>query len=90
MYSGRLKESNHKVYTHKFNGPWITYGIGIAIYKDCVLWIKGPVIHSTYDATIFQIGGGIHPDMPEGKRGIADSAYKALNEITVYREGHSK
>ena len=29
--------------------------------------------------------------MPQGKKGIADSGYKHLNEhITIHREGHSK
>ena len=36
------------------------------------------------------LDGGLHQDMPAGKRGIADNAYKALNEITVHIEGHSK
>ena len=84
------KNPTAKVYTHKFNGPGIAYKIGIAIYEDRVLWIKGPALPSTHDATIFRSDGGLHPDMPAGKRGIADSAYKALNEITVHIEGHSK
>lgn len=33
-----------KVYSHKFYGPGIAYEVGIAIYKDCVLWIKGPFL----------------------------------------------
>ena len=40
---------------------------------------------------MFQSEGGLHSDMPQGKRGIADSAYRGLKEcITVHREGHSK
>ena len=86
------KNPTAKVYTHKFNSPGIAYKIGIAIYEDRVLWIniKGPALPSTHDATIFRSDGGLHPDMPAGKRGIADSAYKALNEITVHIEEHSK
>ena len=52
-----------KVYTHKFNGPGIAYKIRIAIYEDCVLWIKGPALPSTHDATIFRSDGGLHPDI---------------------------
>jgi len=55
-----------------------------------VLWIKGPALPSTHDATIFWSDGGLHPDIPAGTRGIADSTYKTLNEITVHIEGHSK
>jgi len=79
-----------KVYSHKFHGPGIAYEVGIAIYEDRVLWIKGPFYPSTHDKTMFESEGG-PPDMPEGKRGIADFAYQSLKEwITVHRDGHSK
>ena len=57
------------------------------IYR--VLWIKGPFYASTHDKTMFESKGG-PPDMPEGKRGIADFAYQSLKEwITVHRDGHN-
>ena len=84
------KNRTIKVYTHKFNGLGFAYKIRIAIYKDHVLWIKGPVLTSKHDATIFQSDGGFHPDIPAEKKGIADSTYKAFNEMTVHIEGHSK
>ena len=35
--------------------------------------------------------GAFHPDMPQGKKGIADSSYKHLNEyIVIHREGNNK
>ena len=74
----------------KFNGPGIAYEIGIAIYEDCVLWIKRPFVPSTHDKTMFESEDG-PPDMPEGKRGIGDTAYQSLKEwTTVHRNGHSK
>ena len=69
-----------KVYSHKFHGPGIVYEVEIAIYKDHVLWIKGPFFDSTNDATMFQSEGGLHPYMPQGKRGIADSAYRNIGD----------
>ena len=35
--------------------------------------------------------GAFHPDMPQGKKGVADSIYSSLNEhLTIHKEGHSK
>ena len=43
------KNPTAKVYSHKFHGPGIAYEVGIAIYEDRVLWIKGPFYASTHD-----------------------------------------
>ena len=47
------KNPNAKVYSHKFSGSNIANEIGIFIYEDCVLWIKGPFVASAHDATMF-------------------------------------
>ena len=45
---------------------------------------------STHDKTMFESKCG-PPDIPEGKKGIADSAYQDLKDcMTVRRDGHSK
>ena len=85
------KNPNAKVYSHKFSGPGIAYEIGISIYEDRVLWIKGPFVASTHDATMFRSEGGLHPEIPTGMRGVADSAYtKLLEWISTHRPSHSK
>ena len=87
------KTPTKRVYSHKFHGPGVAYKVGIAIFENCILWSKGPFQASTPDCTIFQQkdSGAFHPDMPQGKKGIADSGYKHLNEhIAIHREGHSK
>lgn len=84
------KNSTARVYSHKFHGPETAYKFGIAIYKDCILWIKGPFLTSTHDKTMFE-SKGFPPDMLGGKKGIADSAYQGLKDyMTVHRDGHSK
>jgi len=86
----RRNNPTAKVYSHKFHGPGVAYEVGIAIYEDRVLWIKGPFVASTHDKTMFESEDG-PPDMPKGKRGIGDSAYQSLNErMAVHRDGHSK
>ena len=74
------KNPNTKVYFHKFSGPSIAYKIGISIYEDCVLWIECLFVASTQDATMFQSKGGLHPEIPAGIRGMADSTYTKVLE----------
>ena len=78
------KNPTAKVYSHKFHGPGIAYEVGIAIYEDRVLWIKGPFVPSTHDKTMFESKDG-PPNMPEGKQGIADFAYQSLKEWITHR-----
>lgn len=93
----RTKESRktptRKVYSHKFHGPGVAYEVGMAINENRILWSKGPFKASTNDVKMFNMKdtGAFHPDMPQGKKGIADSSYSHLKEhITVHRVGHSK
>ena len=51
---GLIKNPNTKVYSHKFSNPDIVYKIGISIYNDCVLWIKGLFVTSRQDFTMFE------------------------------------
>ena len=85
----KRKNPTAKVYSHKFHGPGIAYEVGIAIFEERVLWIKGPFVASTHDATMFRSDDGLHKDMPKQSMGIADSAYRKIPCITTHREGHS-
>ena len=84
------KNPTAKVYSHKFHGPGVTYEVGIAIFESRVLWIKGPFVASTHDSRMCRSDGGVNDDKLQGKRGIADSAYRKIESMTVHREGHSK
>ena len=86
------KTPTKRVYSHKFHSPGVAYEVGIAIFENHILWSKDPFQASTPDCTISQQkdSGAFHPEMPQGKKGIADSGYKHLNEyIAIHREGHS-
>ena len=56
------------------------YEIGISIYEDRALWIKGPVVAPTHDAIISQSKDGLHPEIPARINGVTDSAYTELLE----------
>ena len=64
-------------YSHKFNGPGLTYELGIAIYHNLLVWIRGP--HRSgkgTDLTRFQEPNGLKSKIPAGKKVIADEIYK--------------
>jgi DDE superfamily endonuclease len=43
-----------KWYSHKFNGPGVKYEVGVCIKTGYIVWINGPFVASTSDATIFK------------------------------------
>lgn len=43
-----------KWYSEKFNGPGVKYEVGISIAQGEIIWINGPFVASTNDATIHQ------------------------------------
>ena len=78
-----------KVYSHKFNGPGLTYEIAVAIYESRVLSITGPYPASKADITIFR--ENLINKIPDGKKGIGDSGYEGEPEkLTIHRDSHSK
>ena len=83
------KNPTAKVYSHKSNGPAMTYEIAIAIHESRVLAINGPFDASKPDITIFR--EELSDAMPEGKRGIGDSGYQGEpTKLTIHRTAHSK
>jgi hypothetical protein len=83
------KNPTAKVYSHKSNGPAMSYEIAIAIHESRVLAINGPFDASTADITIFR--DQLCDAMPEGKRGIGDSGYQGEpGKLTFHRPAHSK
>ena len=49
------KTPTRRVYSQKFHGSGLAYEVGIAIFKNHILWSKGLFQASTPDCTIFQI-----------------------------------
>lgn len=74
-------EPDSKWYSEKFNGPGLTYELGIAIRQNRLVWINGPFKASVHDKTIYNKPNGLKSRMPAGKKGIADRGYR--NEPTL-------
>jgi DDE superfamily endonuclease len=64
---------NKKWYSHKFNKAALNYELGLSVYENKLIWMKGPVPASTHDATIFK--SELEGLIPRGKKVIADSVY---------------
>ena len=43
-----------KWFSHKFNGPAVTYEVGVCIKTGSIVWIYGPEVASMGDATMFK------------------------------------
>jgi DDE superfamily endonuclease len=47
---------DRKWYSQKFNGPGVKYEVGVCIKTGFIVWVNGPFVASTNDATIFTNG----------------------------------
>lgn len=95
-------DPDSKWYSHKFNGPGVTYEVAVDIVKDRILSVNGPYPASCHDITIFRGGktktkkdkwdqNALYFKIPEGKRLIGDSGYLGEpDKVTTTLGGHSK
>ena len=61
----------------KFNGPGITYELGISIYQNQLVWITGPhKPRGGQDLENFWAPDGFKSKIPQGKKVIADTIYR--------------
>jgi len=64
-------------FSKKYNGPGLTYELGIAIHSNRLVWIKGPHRSgSGTDLTRYKAPNGLKSKIPAGKKVIADRIYK--------------
>jgi hypothetical protein len=88
------KDPGAKWFSHKSNGPGVSYELGIAIRSNSLVWINGPFPASRHDITIFRSpddpDNGLMARIPEGKRAIGDSGYKGEpTKVSITRDGDS-
>jgi hypothetical protein len=93
-------DASSKWYSHKLNGPGVSYEIAISVRRNNVLWISGPHHASKHDITIFRGGKkddknkdrtALYFKIPEGKRVIGDSGYQGEPmKISVSKDEDSK
>ncbi|KAL7548803.1 hypothetical protein ACHAWF_012061 [Thalassiosira exigua] len=92
-----------KWYNHKSNSAGVKYEFALALRRDELLWMHGPIPAGLkHDRTIFCGGTQKEPktnwdrqslyfQLPEGKKLIGDSAYSGIPEkVTVAMDSHSK
>lgn len=69
------KEPSSSWFSHKSNGPGLTYEIVMSIYTSKVLWANGPFPAGKSDISMFR-EGGLLERMPEGGRLVGDEGYR--------------
>ena len=67
-----MLSKNPKNYSHKTNQAALTYKLGILVYENKLVWIKGPKLASKHDITVFR---ELMTKVPAGKRAIGDNGY---------------
>ena len=79
-------DPSSKWYSHKHNGPGLSYKVCVDVVKDRIVWTNGPFPAPTHDITFFWGGtkksgknnwnrSSFYHKMPPGKRIVGDSGY---------------
>lgn len=88
-------------YSHKHNGPGVSYEVCVDTIKNRIVWTNGPFPAATHDITIFRGGRkkdgeenwkrtSLYHKVPEGKRLVGDSGYAGEpDKISITLAGHS-
>jgi DDE superfamily endonuclease len=74
------KDPSSKWYSHKTNGPALTYQVVLSLRENKVLSISGPYPAGESDIKVFRKPDGIMNLIPPGKRIIADRGYNGEPE----------
>lgn len=89
-----------KWFSHKFNGPGVSYELAISLWSNDVVSIRGPFPASMHDITIFR--GGKKDEFPKDpqalifkikdtQRVVGDSGYEGEpDKVGITRQGDSK
>jgi hypothetical protein len=64
---------NPKYYSHKHKHVALTYELGISVYENKLLWIKGPKPASKHDISVYQ--EELKNKIPAGKRALGANGY---------------
>ncbi len=79
-------------YTKKHNCAGLAYELGVAIWRNAIVWVAGPFPAGAYnDNKIFARPGGLKEKMiASGIRGVADEGYKGHPEVLGTRNAFDK
>jgi hypothetical protein len=90
-----------KWYSHKHNGPGLSYEVCVDAVKDRIIWTNGPFPAATHDITIFRGGtkkngkttwkkSSLYHKMPVGTQLVGDLGYAGEpDKLSVTLQGHS-
>jgi hypothetical protein len=96
-----LTDPGGKWYSHKHNGPGISYEVCVDAVKDRIVWTNGPFPAATHDITIFRGGkkklgkdtwkkSSLYHRIRDGKRVVGDSGYVGEpDKVSTTLAGHS-
>jgi hypothetical protein len=65
---------NPKYYSHKHKQAALMYELGISVYENKLVWMKGPKPASKHDITVYR--EELMNKIPAGKRAIGDNGYR--------------
>jgi hypothetical protein len=71
---------DRRQYSHKTNGPAVSYEVAVAIHESKIVSINGPFPAATSDLTIFR--NKLEALIPNGSKAIADKAYRSNKATT--------
>ena len=89
-----------KWYSHKHNGPGLSYEVCVDTIKDRIVWANGPYPAAAHDITIFRGGkakaprdtwkkSSLYHKVPDGKRLVGDSGYVGeATKVSTTLGGH--
>ena len=64
-------------FSHKFKGPGLRYEIGVSIKMARIVWVNGPFPCGSHPDNVIA-EEGLHDELEEGERYIADGGYDAM------------
>lgn len=62
-----------KLYSHKFNGPGLSYEIALDLFTSRCVWVHGPFKAGKSDKSIYK--SKLRGKIPQGKKAVADGGY---------------
>ena len=82
----RCYEKDSSWYSHKFKQAGVNYELGVNVYENKLVWIKGPDKAATHDITVYR--KDLKKKIPKGKRVIADGGYKGEPKTISFPNAH--
>ena len=81
-----LFSKNPAYYSHKNNQAGLGYELGVSVYENALVWLKGPSPAGKHDITTFR--EELKGKIPSGKRVIGDNGYKGESNVISTPNSH--